>query len=347
MEKNAIAIVVLNWNNAPDTIDCVESLLHSITEVNLTIFITDNGSEDDSVSRFIRWLNGKNIEFSHFNTKKSIWKNPVSKEHPSRICLLENDENLGFAKGNNVALHFALEQYPVDFDRYLLLNNDTIVPGKSLRRLLETANKHPDFKAWTPVICYADEREKVWNAGGFLIWWGERKYIAHKQPRNSLPTKGIRQITFITGCALLMDRKLLEDGIFLNEDFFFGEEDYYFSKQMKRLNLKMGVAFESVIYHKVGTSSNHISPKSQLPLLLIHFMNRIVDMKKWMNPLTFAFWKPGFVLHAVFNTWWKRWYSFSVLWKFTRLLVKHSRGKSRVTREDFFGAGKLFVNDKV
>ena len=341
MEKETLAIIVLNWNNASDTLECVASLLDSTSESRYTIFITDNGSDDDSVSRFSEWLDGEKIYFSHFDVKKSTWLRPVSDDNLSRICLLENGENLGFAKGNNVALRFALEQYPVDFDRYFLLNNDTIVPEKSLDVLLETANTHPDFKAWTPLICYAGEKEKVWNAGGFLTWWGERKYIGHKQSRNLLPTTGIRQITFITGCALLMDKSLLEKGIFLNEDFFFGEEDYCFSKQMKHLHLKMGVAFESVIYHKISTSVKQVSPESQLPLFFNHYLNRIIDMKKWMRPIFFALWKPGFILHAAFNAWWKRWFSLSLMWRFSKSLWEFSKA-DRVTKEDMFGARKLF-----
>lgn len=341
MVEETLAVIVLNWNNAADTVECVASLLDNIGTTKATIFITDNGSDYDSVLRFKEWLRDKNLDFSHFIAKTSTWLRPVSKNDPAPICLLENGENLGFAKGNNVALRLASEQYPVDFDRYLLLNNDTIVPEKSLDLLLKTANKYRDFKAWTPVICYAGEKDKVWNAGGFLTWWGERKYIAHKQPRQSLPAAGIRKITFITGCALLMDKSLLEKGIFLNEDFFFGEEDYYFSKQMKHLHLKMGVAFESVIYHKISTSVNQVSPESQLPLFFNHYMNRIVDMRKWMNPIAFALWKPGFVLHAAFNAWWKRWFSLSLMWKFSMLLWKLSKA-SRVTKEDMFGARKLF-----
>ena len=341
MQKEALAIIVLNWNNAPDTLVCVASLLDATHAVQATIFITDNGSDDDSVSRINGWLGEKKIDFSHFNAKNSTWLHPVLNDNPAHICLLENGENMGFAKGNNVALHFALEQYPVDFDRYLLLNNDTIVPAKSMDLLLETVDKYPDFKVWTPVICYAGEREKVWNAGGFLKWWGERKYIGHKQPRSALPATGIRQITFITGCALLMDKSIPEKGIFLNEDFFFGEEDYYFSKQMKNLHIKMGVAFESVIYHKISTSINKISPKSQLPLFLVHYMNRIVDMKKWMNSMVFQIWKPGFVLHAAFNVWWKRWYSMPMMGKFVLKLWSVSK-KNTVTREDLFGAHTLF-----
>ncbi|MBE0651810.1 MAG: glycosyltransferase [Bacteroidales bacterium] len=340
MENEALAIIVLNWNNVPDTLECLDSLLKATRTINSTIFITDNGSEDHSISRIKKWLNEQKTEFSHFDARNSEWITSIQNDNTG-ICILENGENLGFAKGNNAAVRFALNKFPTRFDRFLLLNNDTIIPDNSLVSLLQAAKKFTDYKVWTPLICYAEQKNMVWNAGGFLKWWGERKYIGHKQPRNLLPNEGIQQISFITGCALLMDKSLPENGIFLNEDFFFGEEDYYFSKQMRHLHIKMGVAFESVIYHKVSTSIKHVSPESQLPLFFIHYLNRIVDMKKWMKPFIFLLWKPGFILHAVFNVWWKRWYSFSSLWTFVRHLWKLS-GKERVNREDLFDARKIF-----
>lgn len=343
MEKDSLAIVVLNWNNAPDAIECIASLLEATNGLTSMIFIVDNGSEDDSVFQLQNWLSNNGVCYAQYKIIKQQEFQPVSEEKDALVYLIETQENLGFAKGNNVVVRFALNHFSGMFEKFLLLNNDTLVPPGAIKRLLEISRKHPDFLVWTPVITYAGQKDKVWNAGGFLGRWGGRKYLGHKQHRSQLPGSGIRQISFITGCALLMDKSIPERDIFLNEDFFFGEEDYYFSMQMKHLGIKIGVVFDSVIYHKISSSIQQVSPESQLPLFYIHYLNRIIDIKKWMSPLTFIIWKPGFVLHAAFNVWWKRWYSFSAMLKFTRLLVKHSQNKTQVTKEDFFGARKLFT----
>ncbi|GMT46030.1 MAG: glycosyl transferase family 2 [bacterium] len=343
-QHRQLAVIILNWKNASDTIECLDSVLKATKSISSFVFIVDNGSGDNSVEQIRSWLKQQEINFSHFKREGKGKENFHSGSDYSggRVCLLENHENLGFAKGNNVAIKFTLHQFPVSFEKYLLLNNDTIVPPQGIDRLLKAAEIYPEFLVWTPVIVYADQKDKVWNAGGFLGQWGGRKYLAHKKPKSRLPSSGVRQITFITGCALLVDKSIWEKNIFFNEDFFFGEEDYFFSMQMKKLKIKMAVAFDAVIYHKISSSIQQVSPKSLLPLLFIHFLNRTVDMKKWMSPLFFRIWRPGFMLHAAFNSWWKHWYSFSTMWQFTRLLELHSRNKTKVTKEDFFGAGKLF-----
>ena len=341
MKHAPLALIILNWNNAPDTIACVDSLLHAAFPENTVIFVADNGSEDQSVREIIQWFEKNTVVFSHFRrTEQKIFQ--VVQEQPKpQLCLLENGENMGFARGNNVAVRFALNEFQMEFQRYLLLNNDTLVSENSIESLLQAAEHHPDFAVWTPVIAYEGARDTVWNAGGFLNRWGGRKYIAHKKSLATLPSSGIQQITFITGCALLAEKKIWESGYFLNEDFFFGEEDYFFSKQMQQQGIKMAVSFDSVIYHKTSTSIKKVSPETQLPLFYVHYLNRLVDMKKWMSPINYQIWKPVFIAHAVFNVWWKRWFSVSRLWKFAKNLWCHSE-KNSVTKEDFFGAKQLF-----
>lgn len=343
-QQYQVAVIILNWKSASDTIECLDSVLKATKNISSVVFVVDNGSGDNSVEQIRSWLKQQKIGFYHFRREGKEKENFHSGSDYSNglVCLLENHNNLGFAKGNNVAVKFVLHQFPASFEKYLLLNNDTLVPPQGISHLLEAAETYPEFPVWTPVIVYADQKDKVWNAGGFLGRWGGRKYLAHKKHRNQLPSSGVRQITFITGCALLIDKSIWEKNLFLNEDFFFGEEDYFFSMQMKKLKIKMAVAFDAVIYHKISSSIQQVSPKSPLPLLFIHFLNRTVDMKKWMSPLLFRIWRPGFMLHAAFNTWWKRWYSFSAMWRFIRLLEKQSRNKTKITKEDFFGAEELF-----
>ena len=45
-----VALVVLNWNNAGDTLRCLASL-EALTYPNYGLLVVDNGSTDDSVQR--------------------------------------------------------------------------------------------------------------------------------------------------------------------------------------------------------------------------------------------------------------------------------------------------------
>lgn len=92
-----IIVIVLNWNNAPDTLECLASL-EKIDYSNYEIILVDNGSTDDSIAK-------------------------IRTQYP-HLYILENRENLGYAEGNNRGLCESLKR---GGELLLLLNNDTIV----------------------------------------------------------------------------------------------------------------------------------------------------------------------------------------------------------------------------
>ncbi len=47
-----VAIIVLNWNGWGDTVECLKSL-YRITYPNYNVIVVDNGSEDESVKRYL------------------------------------------------------------------------------------------------------------------------------------------------------------------------------------------------------------------------------------------------------------------------------------------------------
>jgi len=77
METGLASVLVLNWDRKDDLIDCIESLTKQ-TYTNTEIIIVDNGSSDGS-------------------------QDAVRKKYPE-VKLIENEKNLGFAKGNNIGI---------------------------------------------------------------------------------------------------------------------------------------------------------------------------------------------------------------------------------------------------
>lgn len=97
--KFKVSIVVLNYLNYKDTIECVESALNQSYPIQ-KIVIVDNGSNNQSVQEIKKYYTD--------NEKIRI------------ICLAKN---LGFAKGNNIGIRYAREKTGADF--VLVVNNDT------------------------------------------------------------------------------------------------------------------------------------------------------------------------------------------------------------------------------
>lgn len=114
MKRVKIGIVILNYLNVQDTIECVNSAL-TIRQAGLEIIVIDNGSPNQS-----------------FEKLKKKWKsNP-------RVHVIGNMENLGFARGNNTGISYARETLGCDY--VFCVNNDIVFSDPTIIRKLLSAD---------------------------------------------------------------------------------------------------------------------------------------------------------------------------------------------------------------
>jgi GT2 family glycosyltransferase len=100
-------VIVVTYNNLPVTRLCLESLLANTDELSFELTVVDNGSTDGTPEYLLRLA-----------------------RQSTRIRVITNDVNRGFAAANNQALARAEGKVLV------LLNNDTVVPPEWLDRLV-------------------------------------------------------------------------------------------------------------------------------------------------------------------------------------------------------------------
>lgn len=247
-----LAVVVVNWNGRHDLADCFGSLRDSGFP-SLRILMVDNGSVDDSVA----------------------W---TSMHHPE-VEIIETGENLRWAGGNNVGLrHLQAEGFP---GCILLLNNDTIVPGGSLRRLTE--GMMGDESAWaaTPRICYATDPARAWYDGGLVgSWSGWIRHDGIRSLTGKLNPKA-RYVDYGTGCALLLRPGVLDKLGGLDEDFFFYGEDVDYCLRIGEAGGRILHVPSALVLHKVSSSVGSQSPRkiwlrsrSHIRLLRKHWPRR-------------------------------------------------------------------------
>jgi len=124
-----IAAVIITYNTGNEFSKNVLSLKKHVGEV----IVVDNGSNDGSA------------DF-------------ISKEFPE-IQIVDLDENLGFAGGNNVGLRYAeTEKIPYT----LLLNNDTTIQdGSFLGRLVDVMEDEQDVGAVGPAVEQTDGQTQL------------------------------------------------------------------------------------------------------------------------------------------------------------------------------------------
>ena len=226
-------IILLNYNNWQDTIECVNSLIKSAVS-NGNILIIENCSTDDS-------------------------KKKLSKEVPE-VKVIHSDKNLGFTGGNNVGIKYAYEN---DFEYAIVLNNDTIVESEhSIKSLIEEMDKSPDVTLGTGRIFYYPEKDKVWYDGGRVIKWraSEQHFNFRKKINEVKLNDNLRDIDFISGCYMCIRLKDLLKLGYMDENFFIYLDDLEYSSRAAKNNLKMLYVPRAEIYHKARGEGKH-TPK--------------------------------------------------------------------------------------
>lgn len=106
-----ISFVVLHYESIYDTVECIESILNLNSDC-IQIIAVDNGSKKNKL---------KIIENNY--------------KHCSNITFLYSNENLGFAKGNNLGFLYAKKF--LHSDGIILCNNDLIFRQKEFIKVLE------------------------------------------------------------------------------------------------------------------------------------------------------------------------------------------------------------------
>lgn len=271
-----LTIIILNYKGWEDTLACLESL-RSQSYPKIRVVVTDNGSMDESLIQFTNWQKNNAVPCT-------MLKEGETTNIETWLYLLPLKENYGFAIGNNKAIQAMSALYS---DYILCLNNDTIVEKDSIFKLIDYADKHPEVGALTPAIRLFSQPNIMWNAGGRLTFGGRRYYCCMK-PASQLEGKHVLDITFVTGCALMIRPELLEDGKLFTERFFFGEEDYEFSLRMQQTHVQIVCLLDALIYHKVSASTRKFKSYNKL---FIYVLNRAIDLRLHYSNCKYILWK--------------------------------------------------------
>lgn len=338
----AVLVLILNWNGWQDTLECLQSLQAS-TYVGAQVAVLDNGSSDGSLEQIAGWAAGaaEAVAVVRYDRSQAEAGGDVLHEAAvfgglppaQRLILIDNQENMGFAAGNNVGLRFALQR---DYEYVLLLNNDTVVEATAIERLVQLLQEQQHLVGATPRIRYYDS-DRIWNCGGDLTWYGSRKYHWHGRPAAATPQREWGRITFMTGCAAFLRTSLLHQVGLLTERFFFGEEDYEFSLRLQARGLALACCYEALVLHKVGRSIQRSSSQKVLRSSYVYHLARSIDLREHWSPLRWHLWRQWSMLYTLPLLWLRYHIGLRQLWELRRRLlhdsiVLHGVDKSRFER---------------
>lgn len=223
-----VCAVILNVGGLKVMEDCLRSM-DKVAYPALELIVAHNGPRDPELEKAIRGFSGRISE------------------------VIFNGGNVGFAAGNNPAIRAALAR---GADFVLLLNDDTAVPPEFLGPLVAEAQKDPSIGAAGPRIFYAAAPERIWFAGASF----DKETCSFSFPGADLtdaeyPAAGVQDTDYVTCCAALVSRRLLETVGLLDEGFFLYWEDADWGLRASGAGFRSVVIPASRIWHKVSVSA--------------------------------------------------------------------------------------------
>lgn len=264
-------VILVNWNGWRDTLECLESLFIS-DSAEYKVVVCDNGSSDDSIDRIQGWAEGKVIaecaraEMCGFSSPPCpkpveytlLKRKQIEGRWPpidTPLVVIDCEENLGFAGGNNVGIALAEADERMGF--VWLLNNDTVVAKDTLNTLIKKINSRSDYGMVGSTVCYYHQPEKVQAFGGarFFPLIGLSMHVGRffNKRRQVVEQKVERGFDYIMGASIFVSRQLLETVGKMSEEYFLYYEELDWALRARK-QFRLAYAQDSVIYHKAGAS---------------------------------------------------------------------------------------------
>jgi GT2 family glycosyltransferase len=241
--KNPIlSIVIVNWNARDLLAGCLLSLREDEFTRTAEIIVLDSASSDDSAAM-------------------------VADEFPS-VTLMAFSENLGYSRGNNVAIRRAAGEY------ILLLNPDTKCDRGTIAAMVELARKNPEIGIVGPAQRGGDGVSQYEAAVNCPTVWNvfcDLALLSKFFPKSRLfasRTMGYwdhgdtREVPAVPGSALLVRRSVLQQ-IGLLDETLFCCEDIDLCVRTRNAGSKVYFLGEHSLIHYGGGSTKH-SPSQGL-----------------------------------------------------------------------------------
>ncbi len=244
-----VAIVILNWNNAPDTLACLRSVV-GLDYPRYHVIVVDNGSTDGSADR-------------------------ICAAFP-QVEVLRLEANLGYAEGNNVGIAQALA---AGADHVLILNNDTLVHPSMLAGLVAVVEGFPRVGMAGPTMYCANPADVLFAAGSFIRWArGSLRHRGMFEPATRYAQlRRPEPVDFIVGCGVLVRRKVIETVGGYNPAYYLNFEDVEWGVKAWRAGFEVWHVPQAVMWHKVSATLGRASPANT------YYMTRNALLFFWRN----------------------------------------------------------------
>lgn len=214
-DEKLVSVLIVNYNSGSYAKDCIYSLLKQ-QYINLEIILVDNASQDDSVKEL-----------------REAFKN--------KILLIESQENLGFARANNLAASKASGDY------LLILNPDTLIyESSAISKLVNFLNQNPEMGMVGPVI----EEPRKGKIVLPRLRYPSSSGLKYSHKLLHLPG----EIAWILGACMLVRKSIYEKISGFDPEYFLYGEDADICLRIRLAGYEIGYCDNVKITHVAGAS---------------------------------------------------------------------------------------------
>jgi len=230
-----LSIIIVNYNTKKLLNDTIQSVIDTANSAKYEIIIVDNASTDGSIEM-------------------------LNKQYP-KLNLIENRDNLGFSKANNIGIKEALGRY------ILLLNSDTKVVKGCIQKCLEYMDSNIEVGALgCKLLLASGELDHACKRGFptpkaslYYILKFHKLFPASKRfgqyTLNNLPIDEINEVDALTGAFMMVRKEVINKIGLLDETFFMYGEDLDWCFRIKEAGYKVIYYPKAVTIHYKGGSS--------------------------------------------------------------------------------------------
>ena len=221
-----VSIITINYNGLEDTCALIESIPFND---KMEVIVVDNASN---------------------NLEAEV----IAKRYP-QVKVIQSDQNLGFAGGNNLGIQSAQGKY------LFLVNNDTVFKDFNIQALIDRIESSSNIAIVCPKIRFAWGNNPIQFAGytplskitvrNCAIGFGEED---HGQYDTAHPTP------YAHGAAMLIRRNAIEKVGLMPECFFLYYEELDWSMMFTRAGYQIWYEPQCTIYHKESQATGQNSP---------------------------------------------------------------------------------------
>lgn len=230
-----LSIIIINYNTFQLTSECIDRTLTFNNALHFEIILVDNNSTE--------WI-----------------PESFTNKYPS-VKLIENIENLGFARANNAGIKAASGKV------ILLLNSDAWVEDNAIECCCNKLSKSEYIAAGVQLF-NSDRTPQI--SGNYFITGGLNQLMAlpytgrflrglgytFKIKKTNVPeAKGTVEVDWINGAFLMVKKEAIEKAGMMDEDFFLYFEEIEWCARLRKIG-KMCIYGDLNAIHLQGASAN-------------------------------------------------------------------------------------------